>query len=693
MKMEAAARSILPIMSKNSHLLMPVAVICTIAVMIIPLPPLLLDLLITLDITLSVVILMVSMYILEPVRFSVFPSLLLLITLFRLSLNVAASRLILLHGNEGISAAGGVIQSFGQFVIGGNYIIGIVMFMVLLVIQYVVINHGAARIAEVTARFTLDSLPGKQMSIDAELNAGLIHEDEAKQRRRQLQRETEFYGAMDGAIKFTQRDAIATVIVTAINIVAGLGIGILQNGMEIVDALRTFTVLTIGDGLVTAIPALLVSVSGGLITTRAASESNLGEDVSGQLLADPKPVAIGAAVLFGFALIPGLPKFPFLLLGMVMAGVAYDSQIRSKQELAEAASRAHELTRKPAAPEKIESLLRVDVLAVEVGYALIRLVDANQGGDFLARVKAIRRQIATELGVIVPPIHITDNLQLNPKEYSILLKGVQIAGGEVNVDSLLAINSGAGREALPGMATTDPTFGLPAVWLKPGEKERAQLAGYTVVDPTTVVATHLSEVIKSHVYELLGRQETKGLLDHLSETHPKLVEETVPKILSLGDVQKVLQNLLRERLSIRDLGTILEILADLGTMTKDPDLLSEYVRQGLARSICKTVQNDKNEILVFTLSPDLEQDLAKGLTHTDKGSFLILEPHRMEEIVKKIHSALQGTVARSRAIVMTSANIRLHLKRLTERILPNLVVLSHNEIPANVKVTSMGMIG
>jgi flagellar biosynthesis protein FlhA len=693
MKMETAARSILPVMSRNSHLVMPVAVICTIAVMIIPLPPLLLDILITLDISLSVVILMVSMYILEPVKFSVFPSLLLLVTLFRLSLNVAASRLILLHGNEGISAAGEVIQSFGQFVIGGNYVIGVVMFLVLLVIQYIVINHGAARIAEVTARFTLDSLPGKQMSIDAELNSGLIHEDEAKQRRRQLQRETEFYGAMDGAIKFTQRDAIATIIVTTINIVAGLGIGILQDGMELVDALRTFTVLTIGDGLVTAIPALLVSVSGGLITTRAASESNLGEDVSGQLLANPKPVAIGAAVLFGFALIPGLPKYPFLMLGMVMVGVAYVSRIRSRQELAAAATRAHEMAKKPAAPEKIESLLRVDVLAVEVGYALIRLVDSNQGGDFLSRVRAIRRQIATELGVIVPPIHITDNLQLNPKEYSILLKGVQIAGGEVNVDGLLAINSGAAREALPGVPTADPTFGLPAVWVKPAEKERAQLAGYTVVDPTTVIATHLSEVIKSHTYELLGRQETKGLLDHLAETHPKLVEETVPKILSLGDVQKVLQNLLRERLSIRDLGTILETLADLGTMTKDADLLSEYVRQALARSICKTVQNDKNEIVVFTLSPDLEHDLAKGLTHTDKGSFLILEPQRMEEILKKIQSALQGTMARSRAILMTSANIRLHLKRLTERILPNLVVLSHNEIPPNVKVTSMGMIG
>jgi flagellar biosynthesis protein FlhA len=671
---------------------MPLAVICCIAVMIIPLPPLLLDVLITIDITLSVVVLMVSMYILEPVSFSVFPSLLLLVTLFRLSLNIAACRLILLHGSDGFSAAGAVIQSFGQFVIGGNYVIGIVMFTVLLAIQYIVINHGAARIAEVTARFTLDSLPGKQMSIDAELNAGLINEAEAKQRRRQLQRETEFYGAMDGAIKFTQRDAIAAVIITAINILAGLVIGLLQHGMGLMDALQTFTVLTIGDGLVTTIPALLVSVSGGLITTRAASESNLGEDVSGQLLSNPRPVAIGAGVMFGFALIPGLPKTAFFLLALVMAGVAYISKIKHKQDRQRADEQAVQQKKGLAAPEKIEALLKVDPLAVEVGYGLIRLVDANQGGDFLSRVKAIRRQIATELGVVVPPIHITDNLQLNPREYSILLKGVQIARGEVLVDNMLAISSGDVREPLAGPATTDPTFGLPSVWIKSAEKDRAQLAGYTVVDPTTVIATHLSEVIKNHVYELLGRQETKALLDHLGETHPKLVEETVPKLLALGDVQKVLQNLLKERLSIRDLTTIVESLADLGTMTKDPDVLCEYVRQGLSRSICKGVQNERNEIVVFTVSSELEQSIAKGLTHTEKGMFLILDPRVIDDIVRKVHAMVQGSMARTRTVILTSGNVRLHLKRLTERLMPNLIVLSHNEIPPNVKVISMGMI-
>lgn len=692
MKRELITQSILPALSRNSHLLMPLAVVCILAVMIIPLPSLLLDVLITSDITISVIILMATMYIQQPVSFSVFPSLLLLITLFRLSLNIAASRLILLHGNEGFSAAGNVIQSFGQFVVGGNYIIGIVMFLVLLVIQYIVINHGATRIAEVTARFTLDSLPGKQMSIDADLNSGLINETEAKERRRQLQRETEFYGAMDGAIKFTQRDAVAAIIITSINIFAGIIIGLVQHNMEVMEALQTFTVLTIGDGLVTAIPALLVSVAGGLITTRAASESNLGEDVSKQLLLNPKPVAIGAGVLLGFALIPGLPKLAFLLLSAATGVIAYFSNMKAKEEAELVEREKIEQNRKSLPAEKIESLLKVDTLTVEVGYGLIRLVDSNQGGDFLGRVKAIRRQIAIELGVVVPPIHITDNLQLNPKEYSILLKGVQIARGELYVDSLLAINGGTVKEAVPGISTQDPTFGLPAVWIKPQEKDRGQLAGYTVVDPTTVLSTHLSEVVKSHVHELLGRQETKALLDHLNETHPKLIEETVPKILSLGEVQKVLQNLLKERVSIRDLTTILETLADFGSMTKAPDLLTEYVRQALARSICKMVQSERDEILLFTLSPDLEQAIAKGLTHTDKASYLILEPRTIQDILHKISSALQGAMAQSKMVILSSANIRIHLKRLTERAIPNLVILSHNEIPSNVNVISLGMI-
>ncbi len=692
MNAELVTQSILPALAKRSHMIMPIATVCIIAVMIIPMPTLLLDLLVTLDITLSVVILLASMYIDQPVSFSVFPSLLLIITLFRLSLNIAASRLILLYGNEGFSAAGHVIQSFGQFVIGGNYIIGIVMFLVLLSIQYVVINHGATRIAEVTARFTLDALPGKQMSIDADLNSGLINETEAKDRRKQVQREAEFYGAMDGAIKFTQRDAVAAVIITSINIFAGIVIGLVQHNMEIMEALQTFTVLTIGDGLVTAIPALLISVAGGLITTRAASESNLGEDVSRQLLMNPRPVAIGAGVLAGFALIPGLPKLAFLALALLTGTVAYFSNANKKETTALAERKKQEAQRKATPPEKIESLLKVDALAIEVGYGLISLVDARQGGDFLNRVKSIRRQLAIELGVVVPPIHITDNLQLGPKQYSILLKSVEIARSELNVDHFLAINGGNVRQQLVGMPTQEPTFGLPAVWIKGQDKDQAQASGYTVVDPTTVIATHLSEVVKTHAYELLGRQETKALLDHVAETHPKLVEEVVPKMFTLGEVQKVLQNLLRERVSIRDLITILETMGDCGTMTKDPDLLTDYVRQALARSICKAILSENGEILLFTLNPEIEQTLARGLTHTEKGSYLILDPRIIQETLQKIHGTVQASMAHSKTVLLSPANIRIHLKRLTERVMPQLVVLSHNEIPANVKVISLGMV-
>jgi flagellar biosynthesis protein FlhA len=692
MNTDVVTQSILPALAKRSHLMMPVAAVCVIAVMIIPLPPLVLDLLVTLDITLSVVILMSSMYIEQPVSFSVFPSLLLMITLFRLALNIAASRLILLHGNEGFSAAGHVIESFGQFVIGGNYIIGIVMFLVLLAIQYVVINHGATRIAEVTARFTLDAMPGKQMSIDADLNSGLINEVEAKERRRQVQREAEFYGAMDGAIKFTQRDAVATILITSINIFAGIVIGLVQHNMEIMEALQTFTVLTIGDGLVTAIPALLISVAGGLITTRAASESNLGDDVSKQLLLNPRPVAIGAGVLIGFALIPGLPKVAFLFLAAMTGTAAYFSNLNKKQTAVVAEQQKQEQHRKALPPEKIESLLKVDALAIEVGYGLISLVDARQGGDFLNRVKSIRRQTAIDLGVIVPPIHITDNLQLGPKQYSMLLKGVEIARGELNVDQFMAINGGSARLQIAGMPTQEPTFGLPAVWIKPQDKDQAQIAGYTVVDPTTVIATHLSEVVKAHAFELLGRQETKALLDHVAETHPKLVEEVVPKVFSLGEVQKVLQNLLRERVSIRDLITVLETMGDFGALTKDPDLLTEYVRQALARTICKSVQNENSEVLLFTLNPEIEQTLSRGLTHTEKGSYLILDPRTIQDVLQKIHNTVEGSIAQSKTVLLSPANIRIHLKRLTERVMPQLVVLSHNEIPANVKVISLGMV-
>ncbi len=673
------------------HLVIPLAVVGLLLVMMLPVPTVLLDLMITVNITLSIIILLVSMYIQQPVSFSVFPSLLLIITLFRLALNIASTRLILLNGASGEDAAGRVIQSFGQFVVGGNYFVGIVVFLVLIGIQFIVINHGAVRISEVTARFTLDAMPGKQMSIDADLNAGLIDENEARVRRAQIGREAEFYGAMDGAIRFTSRDAVASILILAINICGGLTIGVLQQGMGLADAARRFTLLTVGDGLVTAIPSLLISVAGGIITTRAASESNLGDEVVSQLFRNPIPVAISCGFLFFFGLVPGLPTVPFFILATIAGVLAFRTH---KARMAEQVVIDRENAEKAEAQkpkERIERLLKIDPLGLEVGYGLIRYVDANQGGDFLNRIKAIRRQIALELGVVVPPIHITDNLQLEPRAYSILLKGVEIARNELLPDHFLAINPGTARGELEGRPTREPAFGLEARWIQAPERERAQSAGYTVVDVTTVLATHLSEIIKSHAHELLGRQETKALLDAVAETHPKVVEELVPKVLSIGEVQKVLQNLLKERVSIRDAVTILETLADYGTVTKNAGILTEYCRQALGRSICRQYQNDANELLVFTVSPEIEKAVAESVVHTDQGSYLGLEPALAKDIMLRIRRALESAGTKN-PVILCSAHVRMYVRQLIERYLPTAAILSHSEIPPNLRVTSVGMV-
>ena len=525
----------------RADLLMAVAVLGVLAVMVIPMPSAVLDFLIALNIAISVVILLVSLYVREPIGFSVFPTLLLLLTLYRLSLNVASTRLILLHGSEGSVAAGRVIESFGQFVVGGSYVVGVVLFVVLIAIQYIVVNHGAVRISEVTARFTLDALPGKQMSIDADLNSGIIDEQEARQRRKQISSEAEFYGAMDGAVRFTQRDAVASIVITLINIVAGFFLGI-SKGMPLEQAIETYTVLTVGDGLVSAIPALLISVTAGIMTTRASSEANLGEQVSVQLFSDPKPVLLGAVMLILMSLTPGLPFVTFFLLGSGAAIVGWRAY-RDRQATAELVESSPEAER-ASQEEKMDALMRVDPLGLEIGYQLIQLVDAKQGADFLSRVRSIRRQLALDPGVVVPPVHITDNLQLKPREYRILLKGVAIARGELRPESLMAIDPGEAGGEVDGIPTVEPTFNLPSLWIRPEERERAQLAGYTVVDNTTVLATHLIEVIKSNIHELLGRQEVKSLIDSIDETHPKVVEELIPKVMSVGEVQKVLQNLL-----------------------------------------------------------------------------------------------------------------------------------------------------
>jgi flagellar biosynthesis protein FlhA len=690
--MSVAARATIPNLSQlvgKVHLIIPVAVMGILLIMVLPMPTMMMDLLISLNITVSVIILMVAMYILRPVSFSVFPSLLLIITLFRLALNVASTRLILLHGGEGEDAAGHVIQSFGQFVVGGNYVVGIVVFVVLIAIQFIVINHGAVRISEVTARFTLDAMPGKQMSIDADLNAGLIDEKQARARRETISREAEFYGAMDGAIRFTSRDAIASMLILAINIIGGLMIGVFQFDMGLADAAKRFTILTIGDGLVTAIPSLLISVAGGIITTRAASESSLGQDVATQLFFNPIPVAIGSGFLFFFGLIPGLPGVPFFILSALTGVLAYRThQARETEgQLADKDRAAKAEAEKPK--EKIESLLKVDLLGLEVGYALIRYVDASQGGDFLNRIKSIRRQIALEMGLVVPPVHITDNLQLNARGYSIHLKGVEIARGELVQDHVLAINPGTAREEIPGAPTVEPAFGLPARWIKSQDRERAQLAGYTVVDPTTVLATHVTEIIKTHGHELLGRQETKSLLDTVAETHPKVVEELVPKILSIGDVQKVLQNLLKERVSIRDAVTILETLADYGAFTKNVNVLTEYCRQALARSLCKPYQSDSGEIPVFTVDPDIEKTVTDGVVHTEQASYLALEPKLAKDIMSRFKKTLETSGS---PVVLCSPSVRMYLRQLLERFMPGVTILAHNEIPPNVRVVSVGMV-
>ncbi len=664
---------------KAASLIAPGAVVAIVGLMIIPLPPLLLDFLLTIDIGLAVVLLLTAVYVKEPAEFSVFPSLLLVLTLLRLSLNVAGTRLILLHGSEGVEAAGHVIMSFGQFVVGGNFVVGAVVFLVLIAIQFIVINHGAVRISEVTARFTLDAMPGKQMAIDADLNAGLIDEHEAKRRRETVRKEADFYGAMDGAIRFTQRDALAAMLITGVNIIAGLIIGVFQDGMDLSTAAQTFTILTVGEGLVTAIPALLVSMAGGLITTRAASESNLGEDVAGQLLAGTRPMAVGAAVMTALALVPGLPKLSFVVVAGIMAAAAYaNRQIAN----ADAADDAAVL---PPASETPDGVAAVEPLGIEVGYALVSLVDEKQGGTLLSRVKSIRKQIATETGLVVPSVHIADNLQLGPRTYAILLKGVEVARGELSPDRLLAINPGTASTALEGSATREPAFGLPATWIAVEHRDRAAAAGYTVVDPTTALSTHMSEIIRNFLPDLLTRQQTKEMVDRVAQTSPKLVEELVPKILSLGEIQRVLRQLLRERVPVRDLTTILEAVADIASVTKDLDAMTEGVRASLGRAICRQYQTERGELPTIAFSPSLEERLLGSIVRTDQGAVLALDPTEAQGLAARIARALETAVAQP--VLLCTPALRPHLWRLFARVLPHIGVLSHNEVPAHVRVT------
>lgn len=664
---------------RGAQLLAPAAVMAVVLLMIVPLPPLLLDLLLSVDIGLSVVLLLTVIYVRQPVEFSVFPSLLLLLTLIRLSLNVASTRLILMHGADGVEAAGHVIMAFGQFVVGGNFVVGIVVFLVLIAIQFIVINHGAVRISEVTARFTLDAIPGRQMAIDADLNAGTIDEKEASQRRERVRREADFYGAMDGAIRFTQRDALAAVLITGVNIVAGLVIGVFQHGLDLGTAAETYTILTVGEGLVTAIPALLVSMSGGLITTRAASESNLGEEVAVQLLARARPLAVAASVLVGLALIPGLPKMSFLIVAACLGGAAYATR---QKPAAEDVMPADSVT-----PEQSDTPAPVDPLSIEIGYALVALADDKQGGTLLNRLRAIRKQIATETGVVVPPVHVADNLQLGPRTYSILVKGVEVARGDLLPDRLMAINPGTATSPIDGSATREPAFGLPAFWIHAAQREAASAAGYTVVDPTTALSTHVSETIRAFLPDLLSRQQTKELLDRLGLTSPKLVEEIIPKIVSVGEVQRVLRQLLRERVPVRDLVTILEAIGDAAPTTKDPDAVIEAVRTALGRTICRQYQTEKGELPAISLSPALEAKLIGSLVRTEQGPVLALEPNQAQAMASKIADALAGALAQP--VLLCTPTLRPHLWRLFTRVLPHIGVLSHSEIPPQLRIATV----
>jgi flagellar biosynthesis protein FlhA len=672
--------------------ILPIAAVGLIFVMLVPLPGILIDVLLAVSITAAVLVLLSAIQILRPSQFSVFPSLLLLLTLFRLSLNLASSRRILLHGNEGAAAAGHVIEAFGSFVVGGNYVVGFVIFIALIAIQYIVVAHGAVRTAEVTARFTLDAMPGKQMAIDADLNAGLINEAQARARREQIARDAEFYGAMDGAARFNQRDALATILITAINIIAGFLIGVFQLDIPFHEALKTYTVLTVGDGLVTMIPSLLVSMAGGIVVTRASSDATLSVDVGRQVLARRRPLLIASGVMLSLAAIPGLPKFSFVLLAAGTAFLAW----RAPKLTSETAATPAAAEKKPA-KESVEDLLKLDELALEVGYGLVPLVDQNQGGQLLARVKALRQNLAQQLGFIVPPVHITDNVRLKPREYSIALRGVEIARWEMLQDHMMAISSEGSPRPLAGTPTKEPAFGVAAVWITPALQNQALASGYAVVDQTSVLATHLAEVVKLHAYELLSRQEVKRLLDRLAESHPKLVEELVPKVLSLGEVQKVLQQLLREQVSIRDLPAILETLLDSAATNKNPVALVESVRQALGRALVRPLLSDTGGLRVVTLDHALEEELGRAFPGQAAQASSIanstaLQPPFARRILDGMRRLAGDQVAVATPVLMCSSPARYYVKRLLEPFLPKIVVLSPLEIPPVVEVQSVGVL-
>lgn len=683
--------------SKHGELMLAAGVVIILFVMLVPLPTFFLDIMLCVSISISLLVLITTMFMTSPLEFTIFPSLLLVTTLLRLALNVASTRLILLNGNMGVSAAGEVIQAFGQFVVGGSYAVGAVIFLILFILNKVVITAGTTRIAEVAARFTLDAMPGKQMAIEADLNAGLIDEEQATARRAGLRKEADFYGAMDGACKFVSGDVNAGMFITLVNIVGGIIIGMVQQDMDWNTALTTYSLLTIGDGLVSTIPSIVVSTGTGLLVSRAASEAKMGEEFLAQLTFNSRALKVVSGVLLLFALVPGLPTLPFLIMSGLIFAVARLSA-RNEQEDATRAGQGKNAAKASSGtadtPEEVQALLPLDTLELEVGYGLIPLVDEEQSGNLLARIRSIRRQFALDMGVVIPSLHLRDNLQLKPGQYALLIKGNQVASAEILVDHFLAMDPGNVTTRISGIETREPAFNLPALWIPDSQREEAMLAGYTVVDPATVIATHLTEVFKRHLADFLDRQAVQGLLDNVARHAPKAVEDLVPGVLPLGTVQKVLQLLVRENVGIRDMLTIVETLGDVGPMIKAPEQLTEHVREKLARSIVRPYLDSQGVLSVVTLAPAAERMVQEGLRQADNGvTFLSLNPAAAQRLVANIGAAMENALnAEGQPVLLVSPLIRPHLAQILTRFLPSAPVISQAEIPQDIRLQSVGSV-
>ncbi|MDF9841367.1 MULTISPECIES: flagellar biosynthesis protein FlhA [unclassified Paenibacillus] len=664
-------------------------IIGIVLMMILPIPAWLLDLLLIINISLALMIILVAMNNKEALQFSIFPSLLLITTLFRLALNISTTKLILKDGH-----AGEVVATFGSWIAGGQIAIGFIVFLILVVVQFIVITKGSERVAEVGARFTLDAMPGKQMSIDADLNAGMINEQEAKERRLKIEREADFFGSMDGASKFVKGDAIASIIILLINLIGGFIIGMVVHGMDFSESLSTYSVLTIGDGLVSQIPALLISTASGLIVTRAASDGNLAEDLTGQLMSYPNLLYIVAVTIAFLGFFTPITVMSTLPLAGLLAYAAYSmGKKASKKQIADEQLVEEKQIEEVRSPESVINLLTVDPIEFEFGYGLIPLADTSQGGDLLDRIIMIRRQCALEMGLIVPVVRIRDNIQLKPNEYVIKIKGNTVGGGELLLNHYLAMSPGYDDESINGIETVEPSFGLPALWIDETVKDRAELSGYTVVDPPSVVATHLTELIKRHGHELLGRQETKQLVDNLRENYPVLVDELIPSVLAIGDIQKVLGKLLREKISIRDLVTIFETLADYGTYTKDPDILTEYVRQSLSRQITQQFSQAGETLRVITVGPNLEKKISESVQQTEQGSYLALDPVSTQTVYQRLTEQINRLLqSGQQPIVLTSPTIRMYLRQVIERTMQDIPVLSYSELEPNIEIQSVGVV-